>query len=1284
MPYRIRKAPNRDLYWVVGEDGKHHSKDPIPLATAKKQMAALHIAMKGGEYPVPPPRGPMYFDTVEKTAYNQKQADEYKSMDSDPRRRELWNKAQKRLGRTATDKDYAAHRALANEVAKKRVAANPTYTPKELAEEKKRDYEQQKWQEDYKNWKKGADAYYAQHPGEQLVIPPLDEKSEKITLSREEWRKLPKITQAEAKRRLEVYKERNKSGWQKFSETLANAMAGLTDSAVGLVSDLVPGGKAIEVGYKTFAPPGSEYYKEGSVQDKFGNLPENIASAVGAGRGMRGGGYYKTKAEKYYSRTVFGLPTADARITLKGIKDETIRVLAANRDDRVEKQRIVNIFKDFCQRIRNGRIRWSDAFDDFVQVGTNAEGEEEEIPFPAGTYDADDVPETPEEEAARRAEEAAEAAEDEEEAQAMVASLPLEGTIVVPSGTTDASTLEAFTEGQIVLVTRHAGRGTNPKNDVYDTSNFRSLYLANRNLKTNEPIAGIAKMKVVLGPAGAGRRRGGMKHLTLDRPPKPGKKPITVAHPEDAAKIVRAPFAESVSASEIGKYFGKKGVKAATKMTESVYAPHPPDRPPPAPPAGPPPARKRPTIPAAAKPDHDWWVRDELAHDPSGRSLLALRALTTPGIASIVRSFTAPTADVADSHLGPLPMRSATKDEMVHQLWLGMIRSKVFDDNDSTYGMARAFYGHYFDMDWDEDHESSEDEGTEVNREAREAEREPRREAAREERWGEFLDRRQDDLEDIILTLGREGYHGEPQEPVDPDFWNFAWRDLAGAWNSGAFNRKIKELRFKYSLRPEQAAAVKAGIREKLEALRNKAAEAESSESSGDEAGDAGRAALAADIERAFATHTAAEMGALLTRPAAAAAAAAPAAAADPYLPNDMSALRAAVARLEAAEAAGDEREIAAARRAVDILVAPELFEGEGRGRPGGTGILPGISPKQPPHVSNVSKNSRSPRPPRPPHKDHFLIGGALPVNNILHKMAVAAYAPNPPSNIEGYVLIKATPGLKFYKEPTHPEIVVAIKGTDDWKDIKADVQIGYHSLANSARLKEDVETLNDFQEQYPRNEYTYYGVGHSLGGAILDEFLKMGLVKKGVSYNPAIQPGDIRRTDIDNHRIYKQGDFLYKLMGQFSMSPEVRSKSMTAYVGSFLNPLDPFTSHTLDNFEGGSKPTSKFQNQLKRAKVSPAAYLAAAKEKAKKKGLAWKHIGFSSDDTHKLQVPNAEGKLVRFGSVGQGDHVLYTLSHDKSADEHRKRYLARATKIKGEWKSDEYSPNSLAIAVLW
>jgi len=46
MPYRLRKAPNRDLYWVVGQDGTHMSKDPISLFMARKQMKALYASAR--------------------------------------------------------------------------------------------------------------------------------------------------------------------------------------------------------------------------------------------------------------------------------------------------------------------------------------------------------------------------------------------------------------------------------------------------------------------------------------------------------------------------------------------------------------------------------------------------------------------------------------------------------------------------------------------------------------------------------------------------------------------------------------------------------------------------------------------------------------------------------------------------------------------------------------------------------------------------------------------------------------------------------------------------------------------------------------------------------------------------------------------------------------------------------------------------------------------------------------------------------------------------------------
>ena len=47
MPYKLRKAPLRDLYWVVGENGKKHSIDPLPRARAEAQRRALYAAENG-------------------------------------------------------------------------------------------------------------------------------------------------------------------------------------------------------------------------------------------------------------------------------------------------------------------------------------------------------------------------------------------------------------------------------------------------------------------------------------------------------------------------------------------------------------------------------------------------------------------------------------------------------------------------------------------------------------------------------------------------------------------------------------------------------------------------------------------------------------------------------------------------------------------------------------------------------------------------------------------------------------------------------------------------------------------------------------------------------------------------------------------------------------------------------------------------------------------------------------------------------------------------------------
>ena len=81
----------------------------------------------------------------------------------------------------------------------------------------------------------------------------------------------------------------------------------------------------------------------------------------------------------------------------------------------------------------------------------------------------------------------------------------------------------------------------------------------------------------------------------------------------------------------------------------------------------------------------------------------------------------------------------------------------------------------------------------------------------------------------------------------------------------------------------------------------------------------------------------------------------------------------------------------------------------------------------------------------------------------------------------------------------------------------------------------------------------------------------------------------------------------------------------------------------------------------------------------------AYKYLGdtaqlyLSSRKNKKYQIydPNLR-KWIHFGQLGYADYI-------KHKDEDRRRkYLSRATKIKGNWKDNPYSPNNLSINILW
>jgi hypothetical protein len=226
--------------------------------------------------------------------------------------------------------------------------------------------------------------------------------------------------------------------------------------------------------------------------------------------------------------------------------------------------------------------------------------------------------------------------------------------------------------------------------------------------------------------------------------------------------------------------------------------------------------------------------------------------------------------------------------------------------------------------------------------------------------------------------------------------------------------------------------------------------------------------------------------------------------------------------------------------------------------------------------------------------------GGARPDNNTLQQVAQQAYKSPPQSQIGEYKLVSHTPTIKFYMSGN--TVLVGIRGSKtqaDWTD--ANSRIPINQLEASDRFKGDLQTLKEFQSRYPMSQFDYYGAGHSLGGAILDEFLSLGLLKSGLSYNPAVQPKNFSNTNIQNERIYAENDPLYNLAKPFlSKAPEVRKakRSLTQQLLSYIpyagKAYDYYYGHKLNQFEGGTHR----KNFLKKNKLEDKSY--SLKELAK------------------------------------------------------------------------------------
>jgi hypothetical protein len=124
---------------------------------------------------------------------------------------------------------------------------------------------------------------------------------------------------------------------------------------------------------------------------------------------------------------------------------------------------------------------------------------------------------------------------------------------------------------------------------------------------------------------------------------------------------------------------------------------------------------------------------------------------------------------------------------------------------------------------------------------------------------------------------------------------------------------------------------------------------------------------------------------------------------------------------------------------------------------------------------------------------------------------------------------------------------------------------------------------------------------------------------------------------------------------------------------------------------QGGYNSISKaFRRQLKQIGMTPFEYLKTARERAKEAGYDQRALEFSDDDEHKLMIWDDEGKSRHFGRVGYNDFIIWSFLEKKGevkpgfARTKQNVFQKSHSKIRGDWKSDPYSANNLALRINW
>jgi len=265
-------------------------------------------------------------------------------------------------------------------------------------------------------------------------------------------------------------------------------------------------------------------------------------------------------------------------------------------------------------------------------------------------------------------------------------------------------------------------------------------------------------------------------------------------------------------------------------------------------------------------------------------------------------------------------------------------------------------------------------------------------------------------------------------------------------------------------------------------------------------------------------------------------------------------------------------------------------------------------------------------------------------------------------------------------------------------------------NLSQEARKASDLEALkeknamiSDYFEMFPNEALVKCSIDEN-GNAIRDprffESVKTGECKRRHAlYNEKMMSPTDRFFNKVNKGLIDVADFV---VGNVPL-PGVGTVMGEAYK-IFAPPGSKYAQGSGANTDGGIRlviseveaplegrgnlrPKS-FADQLRQMGVSEEHYLKEATKTAK--AHKYPAPALSSDGRYKLELQDENGKIVRFGRTGYGDYILYTILEARgkvpkgTAKKKQNVFHRSHTKIRGDWKANPFSPNNLALRVLW